>query len=244
METNFLSCRSKIVDELRLDPGAGRHALAYFYCYYGEETRKDPASILRTLVKQLCLVEPGELLPKPVLSVYKKREDNGHRSGALHPNESRDLIIELSTGFSQTTIIIDALDECNTETRGSLFLILKQIVTSTEHVRIFLTSRNDEGIQRMLGNFPSHYLNVTDNSGDIKTYIRSEIERCISERLLLNGEVDPALKSEVISTLEKGACGMYVLPFYYHHLFLLNSQVYVGSFTDPSYLPGTSTPKR
>lgn len=200
-----MTCRSKIIDEFAQEPG--RHALAYFYCYYGEETRKTPASILRALVKQLCLVDPGEVLPEPVLSEYTKRENNGQLSGELHPNDSKNLIIALSAGFPQTTIIVDALDECDEETREILFLILKQIVTSAKRVRIFVTSRNHEDIQRMLGNFPSHYLDATDNTGDIKTYIQSEVERCSSRNSLLR---DVELRAEVVAALEKGADGMYV----------------------------------
>lgn len=209
MQTNFLSCRSKIIDEFRLDSNTtGRHALAYFYCYYGEEARTDPASILRSIVKQLCLVDRGHMLPNPVLAVYRKREDGGHKSGSLLSNESRDLIVELSTEYSQTTIIIDALDECNAESRGRLILILKEIVNLTKHVRIFLTSRSDGDIQKILADFPSHYLDAADNIGDIKTYIGCEVERRCSSGGWWNA--DPALRSEIISTLEKGACGMYV----------------------------------
>lgn len=208
-----MSCRSKIIDEFQEEPG--RHALAYFYCYYGEEARKTAASILRLLVKQLCLVDPGEILPGPVLSEYTKREETGRLSGEIHPKESKDLIIALSAGFPQTTIIVDALDECDEETREILFLILKEIVTSTKRVRIFVTSRNHEDIQKMLGNFPSHYLDATDNIGDIKTYIRSEVDRCASRSALFR---DDKLRGEVVAALEKGADGMYVSSY---NLYLL-----------------------
>lgn len=210
MNVNFFSHRSKIIDEFSLRADGKPHALAYFYCNYREEVRRDPAYVLRALVKQLCLVDSGEGLPEPVLSVYQEREKNGHQLGALHLKESKDLIVELSKGFVQTTIVIDALDECDFEKRKDLFLMLKDIITLTQHVRIFLTSRNDGDIQKMLYNSPSHYIDATDNTGDIKMYIRSEIDRCYSEGLLPSEENDPTLKSEIILTLEKGAKGMYV----------------------------------
>lgn len=184
--------------------------LAYFYCNYREETRRDPAFVLRALVKQLCLVGSSNELPEIVLSIYQKRVDQGHQTGPLHLDESRDLIVALSTGFAQTTIIIDALDECNRDTRRGLFLTLKHIINSTAHVRIFLTGRNDDDILRILHGFPSHYLDATDNSGDISTYINSEIQRCSREGLLLDGEIDQGLESEIVLALEKGADGMYV----------------------------------
>lgn len=87
-------------------------------------------------------------------------------------------------------------------------MILKQIVSLAKHVRIFLTSRSDGDMQKILSDFPSHYLDAVDNIGDIKTYIKSEIEQRFSSERWWNA--DPALRSEIISTLEKGACGMYV----------------------------------
>lgn len=200
---------SKVIDEFQPSPGTD-HALAYFYCNYREETRRDPAEVLRALVKQLCLVGQTNELPQPVLLTYAKREAMGHQSGPLHLDESRDLIVALSAGYSQTTIVIDALDECNRDTRRGLFLILTHIIQQTTHLRIFLTSRNDGDIQKMLCDFPSHYLDATDNSGDIETYVTSEIARCSHEGLLLDGKIDPILQSEVIYALKNGANGMYV----------------------------------
>lgn len=211
---------SKIIDEFQPRPDTG-DALAYFYCNYREDTRRDPAFLLRTLVKQLCLLGPTNQLPDVVLSIYEKRESQGHQSGPLHLEESRDLIVALSAGFTQTTIIIDALDECDRGTRTGLFITLKHIINSTTHVKIFLTGRNDGDIQRMLRGFPSHYLDATDNSGDISTYVHSEITRCSTEGLLLDGEeIDQVLQSEIILALEKGADGMYG--------FLLSSCAQIG----------------
>lgn len=209
--TYLLLYRSKVIDVFKSQLNTDQHALAFFYCNYRDAARMDPASALRALVKQLCLHSPSGELPGPVLSIYETRDKNGHQSGALHPNESRDLIQHLSTGFAQTTIVIDALDECNRDTRGHLFQILKHIVASTSAVRIFITGRSDGDIQRILGDFPNHYIEARDNQGDIETYINSEIERCCREKALLDGDIDKELESDIVSTLMKGADGMYVL---------------------------------
>lgn len=65
----------------------------------------------------------------------------------------------------------------------------------------------------MLGNFPSHYFVATDNIGDIKTYIRSEVDHCSSRSALLR---DDKLRDEVIAALEKGADGIYVSSYKLH----------------------------
>lgn len=144
-----------------------------------------------------------------MLSIYRKRESEGNVSAPLDLKDSTDLIIKLSSRFSQTTIIIDALDECNRETRMDLFRMLKTIYNSTTHVRIFLTGRCDGDILQMLHGFPSHYIEARDNTRDIVTYVNTEIERCYQERQILDLE----LKVEIISTLVDGAKGMYVIRF-------------------------------
>lgn len=188
------------------EPGITEQALAYFYCNYREESRRDSTSIFRAIVKQLCLADRKAQggLPKPVLSIYRKRQSDGNLLSPLDLQESTNLIIKLSSRFSQTTIIIDALDECNRETRVDLFRMLKKIHTSTNNMKIFLTGRCDGDILQMLHGFLSHYIEARDNTRDIMTYVKTEIERCYQERQIQ----DLQLKAEIISALVNGANGM------------------------------------
>lgn len=195
------------------------HALAYFYCLYQDENRDSPENILRGLVKQICLAYPGMNLPTPLLSLYEDREKNGHSSGSPKLEESEELIVELSKGVWQTTIIIDALDECNPRTRGSLFGALKRIVSVASNIKIFVTARNDGDIDEKLREFSNHYIHAVDNTGDINRFIDTEIERrCRPDDLkdgemsLLDGTASPDLKERIISTLKKKACGVWVDP--------------------------------
>lgn len=209
--TDLVLHRSKVIDEFKSQMHTSQDALAFFYCNYRDAARRDPASILRALVKQLCLYSSRTQLPWPVVSLYKTREINGHQSGAPHPIESRDLIVKLSNGFLRTTIVIDALDECDRETRDHLVGVLKEIINSTQTVRIFVTGRSDGDLRKILSSFPSHYIEAFDNQGDIATYIDSEINRCCREKLLLDGDIDDDLKSDIVAQLMKGADGMYLL---------------------------------
>lgn len=92
-----------------------RCALAYFYCNYKEDQRRDPATILRSLVKQLCL--SGSDFPTSVSCSYKQRMKDGDLARLLNVTESRNLVIELSSGFLRTTIVVEALDESDSCTR-------------------------------------------------------------------------------------------------------------------------------
>lgn len=205
--------RSKIIDEAKSRTLKG-YALAYFYCNYKEEKRRDPASILRSVVKQLCLMSPGDGsgFPEPVLSIYNKRKQNGDLSNHLSIEESRNLLITLSAGFLCTTIVVDALDECDASTRGSLFDVLDDIVSSSKGnpVRAFVTSRDDGDLRRKFEDRPNVFIQERDNLGDINHYIKTEIVDCVSRKKLLGGNVSAELQGRIIAALQAGARGMYV----------------------------------
>lgn len=188
------------------------YSLAYFYCNYKESQRRDPASILRSLVKQLCLMSPGEesSFPEPVLAIYNQRKNNADLSNLLSIEESKHLLIQLSAGFLRTTIVIDALDECDAKTRGSLFNVIEEIVSSSARnpVKVFVTSRDDGDLRRKFRNSPNLYIEERDNSGDINHFIKTELERCIAAEELLEGNVSVDLQARITSVLETGARGM------------------------------------
>lgn len=191
------------------------YALAYFYCNYKEAERTDPASILRSLVKQLCLLSPGSSFPDAVLSVYEQRKKEADLSNLLSVEESKHLLIKLSAGFLCTTIVVDALDECDPKTRGSLFNVLEDIVSSSQRnpVKVFVTSRDDGDLRKKFQDHPNVYIQEGDNSADINYFIKTEIEACIKDKKLLGGEVGLDQQARIVSALQAGARGMYVSNF-------------------------------
>lgn len=193
-----------MVDALR-GRRTNQHALAYFYCYFQEKARRNPESVLRAIVKQLCIAYSREGLPQPLMDAYELRQKEGHSTGPLHSIESKKLIIELLRKFSQTIILIDALDECDQETRGELFRILKELSTENT-VKLFLTSRNESDIRDFLYQVPNLYIDATASSGDIKKYINTKVEQFCDGKPRFKDDLE--LKNEIISTLEAKATGM------------------------------------
>ncbi|KAL7266513.1 hypothetical protein RUND412_010939 [Rhizina undulata] len=122
---------------------AGKTMLALTY---GETERQEPDSILSTLAKQLPLLSPEGFLPKAVISLYQKQKNDGVER-RLWVDKSTQLILQLSKAFKQTIIIVDALDECNKDTRCQLLDALKELRSSTsEGLKIFITSRNKSDV--------------------------------------------------------------------------------------------------
>lgn len=190
-------------------PG-NNEALAYFYCKHGEPRLSEPEAILRSLGRQLSTKLSGPGLQQPTVIAFKNSNTKGRYDDGLGTTECVSLIVQLVDLNLQTTIVIDALDECNTVTRHELFRALRTIiVTSTSLVKIFVSSRNDDDIELEFSGEPNISIGVTDNVADIELYVRAEVERCIADKRLLKGKIEDSLKELVISSLISKAGGMY-----------------------------------
>ncbi|KAL7273230.1 hypothetical protein RUND412_003934, partial [Rhizina undulata] len=199
---------SMVIDTLKSQKQTNQ-ALAYFYCKYGEIDRQEPQAILSTVVKQLSLTSPEGFLPEAVISLYDE-QNNGVKSRRLGLDKSKELILHLSRAFDETIIIVDALDECNKDTRYQLLAALKELRSSSEGVKFFITSRNDDDILIQLQNESEVYIQPSDNSSDIELFAVAEVEKYISMGRLLRGEVRPELKHIIIDTLISGADRMFL----------------------------------
>ena len=190
--------------------------LAYFYCNRAEENRREPRSILNTLVQQLAQTrtepEKNELL-KPVVDIYQDREREGQVSSGLSLGESQKLLVQLTDIYPQTTICIDALDEVETETRQFLLKALKDIIEKSKNlVKIFATTRMDTDILRQFETFPRIELQPDDNIGDINRFVETKLQSTIDDGQLLDGDVPGELKDEICDVLCKRSRGMCVQP--------------------------------
>lgn len=188
-------------------------ALAYFYCKQGESRLSEPESILRSIVRQLSSKATGPELQRPTIVAYEHSTTKNKLDDGLGIQQCVSLIVELVDLNLQTTIVIDGLDECINHTRHDLFRALRTIVkTSSTLVKIFLSSRNDDDVELEFKRVPTISIDERDNAADIELYVRTEVDRCITERLLLKGKMDNVLKELVISSLIERAGGMYWLP--------------------------------
>lgn len=178
-------------------------ALVYFYCNYKGDDRNEPAPILRTLVKQFCMMAPEGKFLTSISSIYEKRKD----SGQLTIKECSDILVQFIARYSQTTIVIDALDECKRNTRKSLLDALKSLLALPDRVKIIIASRDDDDLTRTFAQYSDFRIEV-NNSKDIELFINSQIEDRIKHQELLGGEVGMELKKLIVSTLQDKACGM------------------------------------
>ncbi|RFU26523.1 hypothetical protein B7463_g9825, partial [Scytalidium lignicola] len=203
---------SIVIDELlqRAPAGSGS-GFAYFYCARdpAEPNRANPLEILRCIARQLSSPSPATSVQQATLVKYKEELDKGFALRRLNFNDTLSLILEL-TNENAATIVIDALDECDPESRHELFKAIGKITQrSSNIVKVFVTSRDDGDIVCHLEGSPNIYIDSQDNAKDINRFIAVEIEKAIDENKLLHGNVSDNLKNLIINTLQDGAQGMF-----------------------------------
>lgn len=185
----------------------------YFYCSRNaaEPERSDPAAILSSIVRQLSCAEPGLPLLPPVIEKYEKN-GQGFNSRGLRIEESCELITKLIEHYPMTTMIIDALDECDPEKRDILLDAIESLLqnSSLGLLKVFLSSRDDQDIVCTLREYPNLDLVSSRNSADIEAFVREETDKLVKKRRLLrNSHAKEALKALIIDEVSRGADGMF-----------------------------------
>jgi len=179
--------------------------IAYFYCNRAEENRRDPESILNTLIQQLVQIDDKRVL-KPVVDIYTDRENKGQKSSKLTLTESQEVLIKITDIYSQTTIFLDALDEVKREIRINLLEALRQVIEMSKNlVKIFATSRNDPDILNEFRTFPRIDVKPEDHARDIDMFIKSKVEH---NKQLLLGTASDELQCEICDVLGSRSKGM------------------------------------
>ncbi|RDW66000.1 hypothetical protein BP6252_09635 [Coleophoma cylindrospora] len=191
--------------------------VAHFYCVRNsaEPERAMPVEILNCILAQLASLSVDLPIREPVVRRYmikKKATSEPKKLSRLDLDEAIEAILELLSQ-NPATIVIDALDECDPQTRHELFYAFHRFIQeSPTLVKIFISSRDDHDIVHRLSKVPSLYINTSDNSSDIENYVRSQVAKAISEERLLCGEVSQDLEEHIVQTLISKAQGMFRLP--------------------------------
>ena len=156
----------------------------------------------------------GEILLEPVPEIYKAREKDDFSAGPLSVEESTAIIIELAKHRLLTTIVIDALDECNPKERDKLLDALSKILKdSIGLVKIFVSSWDDGDIVCFLADCVNLEIEANKNQEDIVRFVNSEVDSLIRSKRLLFGKVTEALKQQIIEVLSDKAGGTSVSIF-------------------------------
>ena len=166
---------------------------------------------MKSIVKQLASESANKPIRRALVREYKSRvakygDDTQPRRLAL--KDSVKLIIAI-TEDTPVTIVIDALDECDTTERWALLCALQDIVQKSKQlVKVFASSREDGDIIAHMSDVPSVIIRASDNGEDVRKFVEAEVDRMITSKRLLHGRVSDNLRNKIILKLANGAQGM------------------------------------
>lgn len=195
---------SAVIDRVRDRVATKNEGFAFFYCRRGnDERRSQPQSVLQSFVRQLSTnTHSIESVQTKIRDAVKDARENGTN---FCLQQCRELIMTSLNLYARSTLVIDALDECDPESRDELTEALDWFVGhSQKPVRIFVSSRPDPSILGQWSSGPTIDIQASDNRDDIRKYLDLEIDRVAKKVKALE-----KMKNEVMETLLERSQGMF-----------------------------------
>jgi hypothetical protein len=148
--------------------------LAFFYCRRAEAERRKPENVLRSFLKQLALSHNKCLASLRTAYMEKKRQ--GFLSNTLSAIECQNLLVKMISQCPEAILILDALDECDEESRHNLIGVLNRLVENGLPVKILISSRRDEDITAEFEDRVNFSLSATENRDDIMRFVQGKTQ--------------------------------------------------------------------
>lgn len=195
---------SKVIDHVKdtLSQGKNHEGFAFYYCSRNDGRRREPLSVMRSFVRQLSTTSND---PYSIQRSLRETCESRRLKGANLDMATckRALLVSLNL-FPKTTLVLDALDECDSATRGVLVTFLDELLGAAENpVKVFVVSRPDEDIRNQFLTRPNIEIQANDNHADVELYLNARIlELAQSNKTLL------AWKNQITTRLLEHSDGM------------------------------------
>lgn len=171
MGTGKTYLTATVVDQIQemFESSTEDGGLAFFYCDKLDPDRRTALAVLRSFVRQLSTTYRTQEEMRPELrSECVKNKRKGARFNVA---DCTKLLVGAINFYPRTTLILDALDECDKSTRAQLMKAISAILKSKNPVKVFITSRADGNIKDEYQNGPKLSVDESVNADDIKAYI-------------------------------------------------------------------------
>jgi len=175
---NVPSLSSSIIEDIQEMRESTQASLAYFYCDFRDDQKKDRRGLLSSLLVQLC--DQSDVYCA-ILSDFFLAYHNGSKY-ASDGELVRCLKTMLKVPKHATVyVVIDAVDECPTSTgmpspRDNVLGFVKELVTlQAPNLRICVTSRPEPDIEPVLGPLAFRSVSLHGENGqaqDIAEYVK------------------------------------------------------------------------
>jgi hypothetical protein len=208
-----------VIQHLRLHSSSVSHPtpIAHFFCTRdtAEPERRDPREVLLSLIKQLSLTRDEDLIRRALVEEYQKRRQEASHVGEYPTSLTLEECVELICELGRTTpvtLVIDALDECNSQQRAVLLEALGDVRQKCRDViKIFVSSRYEEDIAAHFGKGEILSVTAKSNEEDLKHFVGTQVGSFVKRWSTIHDETAGTLQqleSEINDTLVAGAQGM------------------------------------
>ena len=172
---------STIIDDIDTMTKSGLASLAFFYCDFREDEKRDLRGILSSVLVQLG--HQSDSYSQILSNFYSQ-----HANGSKHPSDDElvQCLKDILTvpGQAPVYLIVDGLDECSNTSalpspREKILILLKDLMDSQlPNLRICITSRPEIDIMAVLKPLTFRSVSLHDETGqleDIDDYIKSVV---------------------------------------------------------------------
>jgi hypothetical protein len=144
---------------------------AFFYFSFSDERKQSDGDLLRSLVVQLGLKEPGLSM---LLQAYKN-----NKSSVPGLDELEKILLASVRPCARVYLIMDALDECpeDHEARQRVLELLERLIQGASNLKILATSRELPAIRESMAALGSEPMRIatSDVDADIQRYVANQL---------------------------------------------------------------------
>ena len=192
-----LWCRSTVINHLEnIYKSDTKVGIAYYYCDFARDQTLTLAKLVGSLLSQLIQQDAdSQFIESNIFELFDE-----HEASSSYPtaSELECYFLRLAETFSNTIIIIDALDEITN--RDDIVHFLVSLSGADGCIKLFIASRNEPDLEDAFPHFNNIAIGSRDIESDVEQYIRSRISRS-------RWKGSPG-SEEIVQTLKQRADGM------------------------------------
>ncbi|TEY57649.1 hypothetical protein BOTCAL_0210g00100 [Botryotinia calthae] len=171
----------------------------YFHCSSTDRLKQSQESIYISLLGQIT--GQTNVIPQALISAYFFAERYG-RCRISFADRIPELLAEVLHELPALNIIIDGVDECESEDMSGMLRLLNGISKDRNSIRVLFFSRDILPVRKELGLLPSIHINTNAVQSDIDQYLREAVETLPC--------TESHLKQYVYNVLSQKAAGMFL----------------------------------
>lgn len=138
------------------------------------------------------------------INLRKLCKEARERGSDLSFDLCKQQLLESLNLYPKTTLVLDALDECDPDSRDRLMEAIDFLLSESKRpLKLFISSRPDEDIRVHFLARPNIEIQAKDNEGDVKKFVNERIAKSKSLE-----SMSSLLREYIIKTLFDRSQGM------------------------------------